>query len=729
MRLGIRGKLLIFAAAVWAVIFGVYSIYIYHERIEHTRRMALNTATILSREIMADKQLYTSIVVPRAMRGGIAAVDAFHEQEDTIPLPLTFVREVSRSIGIEGGYRMSIISAEPINPKSAPTDYFQKNALVSLYKAGSTSHHSFEKVEGLESVRFMVPDIATSQGCVDCHNASPMSPRHDYKIGDVMGALEIIIPIEAELRVAMADVWRSIGYGFIVIVTMGLAGLAFIRMVVINPLGSLVDTTQRLSVGDLTGIAPRKHNDEIGDLAVQTNQVVENLSTMIEEMRRSTSEAAAISERVREVSSHVLDGSNRQGSQLDSIGANVEGINTSIVEIANSTEVLAASLEKGSISVHELGSSITEVVDNMESLFLSVDETATSTRDMSYSIRETSESIENLSAAVVQVTSSMAEISARIREVETNASEASKFADTVIKDARAGMEAVDSTRQGMARIKEVTRESSVIIGSLRERIGEVGKILDVIRDVAEETNLLALNAAIIAAQSGEHGKSFAVVANEIKDLAERTSTSAKEVSEIIQAVDSESDKAGRAMDRGLESVTQGEKLSVAATEGLRKIVESAERSTTSVREIARASADQSRESRMVVESTERVAEMTSRIVNATKEQARGAELIDRASDRMAEIARKVKGSTWSQVEFSKQIALTIEDVRGLVTHLNTVVREQSRNTAKVLEAIAAVRKVSVVNTDKAVEADRAAEELASLNRALLDSVRRFRLKR
>jgi methyl-accepting chemotaxis protein len=104
-------------------------------------------------------------------------------------------------------------------------------------------------------------------------------------------------------------------------------------------------------------------------------------------------------------------------------------------------------------------------------------------------------------------------------------------------------------------------------------------------------------------------------------------------------------------------------------------------------------------------------------------------MINRASERMAEIAGRVKGSTWSQVEFSKQITRTIEDVRGLVTHLNTVVREQYRNTAKVLEAIAAVRKVSVVNTDKAIEADNAAEELTVLNKALVESVRRFRLKR
>lgn len=729
MRFGIRGKLLIFAALVWAAIFGVYSVYIYQERIQQTRRMALNTASFLSREIIADKQLYTSTVVKRALEAGMPVTENYHNVKGSIPLPVTFIKEVSRSLGIKGGYRMALISRNPLNPVSGPSDDFQKMAMESLFKDGSAVYYSFEKVGGQESVRYMVPDVATSETCVDCHNSHPSSSKRDYKIGDVLGGLEVVVPIESELKVAMADIWRSIAYGFIVIVTMGVAGLAFIRRVVTNPLQNLVDTTSHLAMGDLTGSSDVRTNDEIGDLATQTNDVVRNLSAMIEEMRRVSSEAVNISDRVRSLSAGVLDGSHKQGAQLDSIGSNVEEMNTAVSDIAASTEVLAASLEKGSASVLELGSSVNEVVDNMDSLFTSVDETARSTRDMSFSIKETSESIESLSGAVMQVSDSMVQINAKIKEVETNTGEASRFADEVIRDARMGMESVESTRQGIIKIKDITRDSSAIISSLCERINEIGKILDVIRDVAEETNLLALNAAIIAAQSGEHGKSFAVVANEIRDLAERTSTSAKEVSEIIQAVEIESNRAGKAMERGYESVEEGVRLSAEATDGLKKIVESAQRSTTSVREIARASADQARESRMVVDSTERVAEMTRRIVSATQEQARGSELINKASERMTEIAYKVKDSTWSQVESNKTITKTMKDVNHLVAHINNVVREQSRNTAKVLEAIAAVRKVSFENIEKAVDTDKSIGELTELNKALMESVKKFKLKR
>lgn len=729
MRFGIRVKLLIFAAFVWAVIFGVYSVYIYKERIAQTRRMALTTADLLSRKIAADRQYYASTIVKRAMEAGLDISASYHENDNAIPLPATFTKEVSRLLGAESGLRMDIISLNPINPMSGPRDEFQKTGLEAFAKGSEASHFSFGVYEGRQSVRYMIPDIATSQTCVDCHNNNALSPKRDYAIGDVAGALEIVVPIESEMAAAMKDVWRSIFYGFAIIMAMGLVGLAYIRRVVTSPIMDLADTAQDLAGGDLTVASMVDSDDEIGDLGRQINSVIRNLHMMIEDIRSTSDQALDISKHVRSLSAHVLEGSNRQGHSLDSIGQNMEGINVSIADIAGYTDVLAESVEKGSSSVLELGASISEVVDNMESLFASVDDTAHSTKDMSFSIKEISENIESLSSAVTQVSSSMMQINLRIKEVETNAAEASRFADNVIKDARAGMQTVESTIEGIVRTKEITRESTEVINSLSEKIQEIGKILDVIREVAEETNLLALNAAIIAAQSGEHGKSFSVVSNEIKDLAERTSTSAKEVSEIISAVEVESNRAVKSMERGYYSVEEGVRLSMEAGEGLRKIVDSAQRSTVSVRGIARASAEQAKQSRMVAETTEKVADMTRRIVNATQEQARGSELINKASERMSAIANRVKGSTRSQVAANEQITATIEDVNKMVMYINNVVREQSGNTINVLEAISAVKNVSVDNIDKAMETDKAVERLTDLNRTMMESVRRFKLKK
>ena len=729
MRFGIRVKLLIFAALVWAVIFGVYSLYIYQERIEQTQRMALMTAGFLSRKTAADRQYYNSTVVKRALESGLTVSSTYQNKDRSIPVHTTFMKEAGQTLGVEGSLQMELVSLTPINQANAPRDAFQREAIERFVKGSDTSSHSFGDHKGKESLRYMIPDIATSQTCVDCHNTQAASPRKDYRIGDVIGGLEIILPIESEMAAAMDDIWRSIAYGFIAVLAMGLAGLAFIRKVVTSPILDLVETTRQLASGDLTAKADIMSNDEVGDLGAQTNAVARNLHRMIEDIRRTSDDAASVSSRVREMSRTVLEGSSRQGNSLDSIGSNMEGLNAAISGIAGYTEMLARSLERGSSSVQELGTSIKEVVGSMESLSMSVDDTAASTRDMTFSIREISENIESLSSAATQVSSSIMQINARIKEVESNAAEASRFAEDVIRDARAGMETVESTIGGIVKTKEINRESTIIINSLSEKIKEIGKILDVIQEVAEETNLLALNAAIIAAQSGDHGKSFSVVSSEIKDLAERTSTSAKEVSEIIDAVEIESDRAVKSMERGFTSVEEGVRLSMEAGESLKKILGSAQRSTTSVREIAGASQVQAREARMLAEATGKVAEMARRISKATQEQARGSELINKASERMAEIAYRVGASTRTQADSNRQITSTIDDVNRMVAYVNDVIREQSRNTAKVLEALDAVRRVSVENIEKAVMADKAVEELSRLDRDLTDGVKKFKLRK
>ena len=109
----------------------------------------------------------------------------------------------------------------------------------------------------------------------------------------------------------------------------------------------------------------------------------------------------------------------------------------------------------------------------------------------------------------------------------------------------------------MEAIRDATDTVEKVIRGLGERAKEIGAIVDVIDDVADETNLLALNAAIIAAQAGEHGRAFSVVADEIKELADRVMASTKEIGSLIRAVQYESDAATAAIERGAESVWSG----------------------------------------------------------------------------------------------------------------------------------------------------------------------------
>src|SRR5690606_124379 len=173
-----------------------------------------------------------------------------------------------------------------------------------------------------------------------------------------------------------------------------------------------------------------------------------------------------------------------------------------------------------------------------------------------------------------ETSTSMNEMDVSIDQVKSNANETARLSEEVARDAETGADAIAKTLTEINRIKETSSEAVSVIANLGSRIEEIGAILNVIADVAEQTNRLALNAAIIAAQAGEHGKGFAVVADEIKDLAERAGTSTREIADLIKTIQSESRNAILAVERGAATVDRGVTVSAEAEAALKKILAS-----------------------------------------------------------------------------------------------------------------------------------------------------------
>jgi methyl-accepting chemotaxis protein len=232
----------------------------------------------------------------------------------------------------------------------------------------------------------------------------------------------------------------------------------------------------------------------------------------------------------------------------------------------------------------------------------------------------------------------------------------------------------------------------------------------VIDDVAEQTNLLALNAAIIAAQAGEHGKGFAVVADEIKDLAERSGVSTKEIASLIKSIQSESRNAIAAVERGNINVDKGVEVSNEAELALRQIQAISQKSTNMMRIIARATVEQSKGSKQVTNAIGRIAETVQQISKATTEQARGSELIIKGAERMRSITQHVERSTQEQAKGGRQITSAIESISKMVNQLNLAHHQQRKGADRILDSSRRVEQISMEqesnldNVSKAFEA-------------------------
>jgi methyl-accepting chemotaxis protein len=551
----------------------------------------------------------------------------------------------------------------------------------------------------------------------------PGGGREERPVGWVLLGLS-----GADVREQVEDV-RNVILGLLAFggALLGALVYFFVATLLLKPLDDMSAVARRVSDCDLTARAEKLGHDELGTLAESLNRIGENLTITLSRVQNVTGGVATVIERIGKTGAAVSQGAGTVTARVVDTSSSMGQMIASLKGIADNVEVLAQSAEESSSSILEMAATNDEVAENIQSLAASVEETTAAIEQMTYSIKEVAKNIEDLSATTEETSSSMNEMDVSISQVETNANETAKLSEQAQRDAESGAEALSRTLAGIDKIKESSREAADVIEALGAKIAAIGNILNVIDDVAEQTNLLALNAAILAAQSGEHGKGFAVVADEIKDLAERTGASTKEISELVRGVQDQSKNAITAMDRGVRNVEEGVRLGQDAETALKKIQESSQKSTQMVKAIARATIEQARGSKQVTMAINRIAETVQQIATATAEQARGSEQIMKSAEKMKAITKHVERSSQEQARGSKQITRAIESISEMVHHLNRAQKEQTKGSEQVMTAVVQIKQVAETQTHSVRDLEAAIEDLASQAEVLRGEVRRFRV--
>ncbi|RKH63268.1 methyl-accepting chemotaxis protein [Corallococcus llansteffanensis] len=497
---------------------------------------------------------------------------------------------------------------------------------------------------------------------------------------------------------------------------------------ILQPLDAMMSMARKLAEADLTGRAEvRNSKDELGQLAEALNRMAQSWRDTLGRVRGVSDVVAGVIEQIHRTGTTVSSGAGTVQSRVEETSSSMVEMMASLRGIAENVEVLYQSAEESSSSIMEMAATNDEVAENVQAMAASVEETTSAIEEMTYSIKEVAKNIEDLSASTEDTSSAISEMDAAIGQVDANANETARLSEQVFEDAQTGVEALRKTLSGIDRIKDTSRTAAGVIDSLGRRISEIGNILNVIDDVAEQTNLLALNAAIIAAQAGEHGKGFAVVAEEIKDLAERTGASTKEIAELIRGVQEESRNAVVVMNQGVKSVEEGVQLGREAEGALRKINDSTQKSTQMVKAIARATVEQSRGSKQVTAAIHRISATVQMISQASNEQARGGEQIMKSAERMKTLTQHVQRSSQEQAHGSKQITRSIESINEMVTHLNRAQKEQTKGSEQVLKAVETIKGVSEHQTRSVRQLEEAIDNLTRQAEILRAEVRRFRV--
>lgn len=237
-------------------------------------------------------------------------------------------------------------------------------------------------------------------------------------------------------------------------------------------------------------------------------------------------------------------------------------------------------------------------------------------------------------SAVAEVTSTIEELGYTSRQIAQSAEQVSEAAAATMENLSQGQGAVDESVSAMERIKGKVQDVATRILALGERSQQIGEIIDLIDDISDETHLLSLNAAIEAAGAGEYGRRFAVVAAEVKNLANRTIAAAKEVKSVVAEIQAATSSAVMATEEGVKEVERGALLANRAGQTMDAIVMMAERTVQASQEISLATSQQQTASEQVVETMRDVAEVSRQTAAGSRQMAEAAATLTAIAERL-----------------------------------------------------------------------------------------------
>ena len=311
----------------------------------------------------------------------------------------------------------------------------------------------------------------------------------------------------------------------------------FISRQITEPVLRVERGAEKIASGNLTEELVIRGKDEIAMLGKAVNKISNNLRQMLSKIAGTSKAVFSITADVSATADESLQMVHNQWSAIEEAMEAINNIKEAVSDVSLSAEVLMASAEHVSVAMTRTTDSVETLASRATAADSSAAETASAVEEMSANIKGISETVEHLVASYDSIYSTVTRVTASVRKVEINATESARLVETVSREAsESGLEAARASLEGMEHIKATVGSLTETINMLGNRSEDIGRIIELIDEMADRTNLLALNSAILAAQAGKHGKPFEVVSEEMKDLANKTSEATKEIAKVISSV-------------------------------------------------------------------------------------------------------------------------------------------------------------------------------------------------
>ncbi len=541
------------------------------------------------------------------------------------------------------------------------------------------------------------------------------------------GGLVVSWLSEAPLRDRRRAYWSSLASTSL-FVYLATALMAFVAArSITNPLRVLGRAAGRIASGDLTATPAATSRDEVGLLAADFKRMAEGLKVLVVDVQdasqgvsRGAREAGAIGERVRQ-------GALGQHGGVVAVQAAVAAMEGSVAQVSHGVGSLSEYVSATTTAVGEMAAALEEVRRKGAELDRTMDTALEDVDNLAGAGREAEATLGELDRLAGHATGTLAAVKASMTALERAAAESQANASLVADMAERSGGVVEETVQGIETLRAAVADAHQRIAALGRRSDDIDQVVDFISEVAGRTNLLSLNASIIASQAGEHGKAFAVVADQIRELASQIARSTKSIGDIIHAVREDVQATAALINRGDALAVEGVQLARNSLEALGQIQRTTALGTQAAGEIKAAVEVHAGSSRDLSDLVESVAIGSKAVTGAVQLVGRSVAAVGSVSRSVNALAEQVARALEDQAGQGRRQMDSLVRLERMIVEITRAVEAHNQATRKVREALGDLSSTTGEHEQAVEGLSGVADRIGARARELADRVGRFRV--